>query len=129
MSVREAFDRVCDGAVEAGRWYVALIESRRRYGGPEEGGWWYTTRDLVAYREYPSRDLAEAAAGAVRVLAEELRRESLRAHGDYCLSTMDWLDERGLDADYLPDPDGPDEYDVEVVAELPVFDDRKPVWC
>ena len=29
------------------RYVVAVYELDRVYGGPEEGGWWYTTGDLV----------------------------------------------------------------------------------
>jgi len=127
--IREAFDSVCEGATKAGCWYVTLIESWQCCGGPEEGGWWFTRRKLVAFKEYPSESLAEAAALAVAELAKELRRAALAAHGEYCLSTMDWLNARGLDADFLPDPDGASEYGVLVCGELPTFDNRKPVYC
>jgi hypothetical protein len=30
-------------------WCVAVYETDRRYGGPEEGGWWYTAGELVEH--------------------------------------------------------------------------------
>lgn len=30
-----------------GRFMVAIYEISRHYGGPEEGGWWYDSGDLV----------------------------------------------------------------------------------
>lgn len=30
-----------------GTWVIAFYELDRRYGGPEEGGWWYNTGQLV----------------------------------------------------------------------------------
>jgi len=30
------------------RWHINVYELDRRYGGPEEGGWWYDTGDLQA---------------------------------------------------------------------------------
>ena len=29
------------------RWYVNVYEMDRSYGGPEEGGWWYTTLEPI----------------------------------------------------------------------------------
>lgn len=30
-------------------WCVAVYETDRRYGGPEEGGWWYTSGELAEH--------------------------------------------------------------------------------
>jgi hypothetical protein len=38
---------------------------------------------------------------------------------------MEWLEERGLDADYLPEDDGPSNYRVIVCDELPVYDNTR----
>lgn len=32
----------------ADTWVVAVYDTDRHYGGPEEGGWWYDSRELVA---------------------------------------------------------------------------------
>lgn len=59
------------------------------------------------------------ASEAVRKLAAELEQASRTAHGQRCLREMAWLDARGLDADFLPEVDGPDHYRVLVCQELP----------
>lgn len=89
------------------------------FGGPEEGGWWVHDSIVVAWKEYSSIEMAEAAKEAVEKLAEELTVDSKRSHGEHCLRTMEWLEERGLEAYYLPEPDGPSEYYVFVCTELP----------
>lgn len=128
--VQAAFDAVCEGANRAESWFVVLTSACQCYGGPEEGGWWWTREELVAWKEYPSKELAEAAYAAARALAEDLGRAARKENGDLCLAQCDWLEERGIDSDsFFPEPDGPDEFEVSVCSELPVFGNRKPVWC
>lgn len=115
-----AFDKVAQAPVVCEEWYVTLWRKSRFYGGPEEGGWWGTDRIPVKYKIYPSEELAEDAAGRITNLADELTRESEREDARYCASTMEWLEARGLEADYLPEPDGPDEYCVSVSQSPPV---------
>ena len=124
--MQAAFNAAIDNAKQPERWYVVLVESFQAYGGPEEGGWYYRVANVVAYREYPNEELATAAKDAVEKLAEELRIESRNAHGEMCLRSMEWLEARGLDADFLPEPDGESEYRVSVTTELPVFDNSRP---
>lgn len=118
-SIQEAFDRVLSDATAAETWYVALVEDRPYYGGPEEGGWWGHDTDIVAYKEFASEALARAAADAVEALAVELERDARAAHGRHCLDELDWLDARGLDADFLPEPDGPPIFRVVVTSKVP----------
>ena len=33
-------------------WYVNIYETNRAYGGPEEGGWYYDTGDLLECKEF-----------------------------------------------------------------------------
>lgn len=127
--VNEAFHLVCKNARSAEEWYVCLVATNQSYGGPEEGGWWYDVRTLEAYQAFSSKDEAEIATEQVQKLARELRLIAQRAHGDYCQRTMEWLEERGLDADFLPEPDGPVEYYVCMCKTLPVFDNRRPYYC
>lgn len=117
--INQAFHATIKDAKPAGSVYVCLMESVPFYGGPEEGGWWGEDRILHAYREYPTMEQAEAARDAVQKLADELKADSQRAYGDHCLRTMEWLDARGLDADFLPEEDGPSDYYVCVCEELP----------
>jgi hypothetical protein len=39
--------------------WVTLYLVDRAYGGPEEGGWWYDTGEVIATWPVPERDLAE----------------------------------------------------------------------
>ena len=116
--LRQAFETAIEGVKTPDVWYVTLVQESRYYGGPEEGGWWGTDTHVIAYRDFPSRELAVEAAAAVKKLASELEEESRKEHGEQCLREMEWLDARGLDADFLPEPDGPDDYRVLVSQEL-----------
>lgn len=117
--LQEAFNLVCSEAKEPETWYVTLMQEERYYGGPEEGGWWGTNTHIVAYQAFLSEELARIAAEEVRKLAKELEEEARKEHGDQCLRELEWLDARGLDADWLPEPDGPDTYEVIVSQSLP----------
>lgn len=117
--LQSAFDVVCSEAKPAEGAYVCLMERSQRYGGPEEGGWWTTDCVLVAYQWCESEEEASAKREAVEQLAAKLRRDAQREHGERCIREMDWLDARGLDADWLPEPDGPSDYYVTVSSGLP----------
>ena len=121
--MQAAFDTVCKKAKVPEKWYVILMETCQAYGGPEEGGWYRTIREVVAYQEFQSEDAANAAKEEVQVLAEELSKEKRDEHGKMCLSQMEWLDARGLDADWLPENDGPSEYYVTVSNHIPENND------
>ena len=47
-------------------------------------------------------------------LTEELNQEEKNRFGDHCLNTMEWLELRVLDADFLPEVDGESTYFVVV---------------
>lgn len=121
--LQQAFELACKNAVkrddEVPTWYCVLMERYQLYGGPEEGGWWREGSNVVAYDVYPFEFMAHAAAEAVEALAKRMSDECQREYGNHCLRTMEWLDERGLDADFLPEPDGPSEFYVMVCNELP----------
>lgn len=76
------------------------------YGGPEEGGWWGHDDKLVAYQWFPTEELASDALEAVKQRAEEMNAQERQEFGDYCLRQLEWLEARGLDSDFLPEPDG-----------------------
>lgn len=117
--LQSAFDAVIEEAKQPEQHFVCLMEKVPYYGGPEEGGWWGTHTILVSYKEFPSKEAAEAASKAVQKLATELQNESRKEFGEQCLREMEWLDARGLDADFLPEPDGESEFYVIVATELP----------
>lgn len=112
MSIKDAFLTVCEDAVPATGMYVSLYIRIPFYGGPEEGGWWGSDTELVAYYHYPSEELAEASLDKIQKLADELNREEKRMWGDRCVQEMEWCDARGLDYDFLPETDGESEYFV-----------------
>ena len=117
--IRAAFEKVCEKAVSAERWYVSLVENERYYGGPEEGGWWGTDSHLIAFQEYPTEALAEEAAKGVSKMARQMKAQAQQEHGKHCLNQMEFLEARGLEADFLPEDDGPSEYEVVVSQSLP----------
>lgn len=124
--IYEAFKQVCDQSKPAKTWYVCLCTNQRCYGGAEEGGWWYDRGELLEYQAFNNEDTANEVAEKVRKVAEELSLDSKRQHGEAMLASMEWLDARGLDADYLPEPNGEEEYYVMVTDSLPQFSNETP---
>jgi hypothetical protein len=112
-----AYREVCRESREAGGAYVSLYRKDSYYGGPEEGGWWGSDYELVRTQRFASEELAEQAAERVRQLASEMTADAKRMWSEHCRQQTDWCEARGLDADWLPEPDGPTEY-VVVVEEV-----------
>lgn len=110
--IKESFFEICENAKLTGSFYVSLYVRVPYYGGPEEGGWWGSDVKLVAYKEYSSMDQAESSKKMVEDYAKELNHESKRSLNQKCKDECDWLEERGLDSDYLPEVDGEEEYFV-----------------
>lgn len=127
--LQAAFDKICEENQKPDAWFVVLVSSQQRYGGPEEGGWWYSVNQLEAWKEYPSEELAEEAKEKVERLAEEMNNQAQAEYGKHCQESMDWLEDRGLEADYLPEPDGPENYSVMVCDRLPTFNNSRPQYC
>lgn len=117
--IQQAFELVCKERKEAGLWYVCLFERAQYYGGPEEGGWWGHDNILLSYQEFNDEELAKQVAAKVEETAKELAAIARRNHGEHCLRQMEWLDARGLDADFLPEDDGPSDYYVRVCESFP----------
>ena len=46
--------------------YVNVYEVWDQYGGPEEGGWWYTVTNPIVSRIQPSKRFAEATRECLR---------------------------------------------------------------
>ena len=114
MSIREAFFGVCDKAEPAKARFVSLYAEIPFYGGPEEGGWWGRDVELVASQRCVTDDEAEAIRLAVVKLANELSEDARDAFNRGCAAEMEWLEARGLDADFLPEVDGEESYFVAV---------------
>jgi hypothetical protein len=117
MSIENAFHQVCEQAKAAGCYFVTLVVREPFYGGPEEGGWWGEDLQPVAYKVYHTLEAAEAAKAKVEVLAKRLSREARTEHGRHCGRELEWLEARGLDADFLPETAGPESYFVVVTKE------------
>jgi len=116
--IEKAFHKICDNAKPAKSLYVSLYVNIPYYGGPEEGGWWGKDTKLVAYKEYSSIESAKAALQAVNKYSQELNDQAKVEFGEKCKAECEWLDERGLDGDYLPEVDGESEYFV-VIESTP----------
>lgn len=116
--LKAAFDKMCPDAEQAKDRWVTLYERVSYYGGPEEGGWWGTNVVMVATKRCTSKDAAEKLLEEVKATAAAMGEEATRSHGERCGREMDWCEARGLDADYLPEPDGPSDFFV-VVEEEP----------
>jgi|PlaIllAssembly_1097288.scaffolds.fasta_scaffold00432_13 hypothetical protein len=117
--IEAAFRRVCEQAKPAAGFFVALMERAPFYGGPEEGGWWGEDHILHAYQHYDTEEAARAATEQVTKLAQQLSEEARAAYGERCLRETEWLDARGLDDNFLPEPDGESEYYVLMSEGLP----------
>jgi hypothetical protein len=108
--IQEAFLGVCKEAKPAEGIFLSLYVHTRPYGGPQEGGWWRDHYTLMAYQPFPTREAASAAQEKVNELAEQLTNEARAGHGEQCNREMDWLEARGLEADFLPEVDGETKY-------------------
>jgi hypothetical protein len=92
--------------------FISLYEYYQSYGGAEEGGWWYHQSFLQESYECLNGEQADQIRQEMQDFAEELNEASKRQHDKHLSESLDWLEARGLDADYLPEPDGPTEYGI-----------------
>jgi hypothetical protein len=111
-NLQAAFNAVIKDAETPSGCWVSLYANHPFYGGPEEGGWWGSDTVLSATKFYRFTDDAEKAKAKVQKLADELGQCARREYGERCLSESAWLEARGLDDDFLPEPDGPTTYFV-----------------
>lgn len=118
LPLQEAFLQVCREAQPPPGHYLSLYARQPFFGGPQEGGWWGEDVVLVASQAFPSEEALEAARVAVEALAVQLSQEARRAFDAYCLRTTEWLESRGLDADFLPEVDGETQYMVVTETEV-----------
>lgn len=112
--LRNAFFAVCDDVKPAKASYVSLYMDAPYYGGPEEGGWWGTDTELVAYQRCTNDEEAEVKRERVQKLAAELTRNAEDSFGRRCQAETEWLEARGLDDSFLPEVDGNETYWVAV---------------
>lgn len=123
-STREAFFQVCTEAERAEGVFVTLYCDDRFYGGPEEGGWYGTDTRLIASTRVHFRALAERMKTQVTELAEKLTRDAEDARNRQCAAECEWLEARGLDDDFLPQPHGGERYWVAVEEKQGAFESQ-----
>lgn len=112
--INEAFDRVCKEAEASEDRFVSLYERTNQYGGPEEGGWYRADVWLIKTMRFSSLSAAKAASDRIAVLCLSLTDEAAKQWSARCSREIDWCDDRGLEADYLGEPDGPSDYFVAI---------------
>lgn len=115
--IRAAFKEVCTKAVTAESHYVSLYVDLPYYGGPEEGGWWGTDTELIAFQEVSSEAEAKAIKDQVLKLAETLNEQARQRFYTECARSVEWVEEHDPMADvsdYFPEPDGEERYWVAV---------------
>ena len=122
MSIENSFDFICQQAIAAHddekKCCVSLYVRDRVYGGPEEGGWWYSNVTLVRYQLFATEAQANRALEGIEELAKCKTREAMMEHGKRCLHEMAWLDARMIDDyNWLGPPTSPTDYYVVVEAE------------
>jgi len=61
---------------EAQKCYVSIYGRSQHYGGPEEGGWWYTICELQGSIPFVNREQAEAFLDQATKEVEQKNRES-----------------------------------------------------
>lgn len=117
--IQEAYQQVCKDAVKPtdGVW-LTLYCSYPFYGGRKADRWW--GQDTVVVKEskfFQFNDKAEKTKVLVDQTATDMNILAKRAYGSRCLEECQWLDERGLDPDYFPEPDGEERYFVVIESE------------
>ena len=113
-AIQAAFDAICTEATPARAHHVSLYRNEPYYGGPEEGGWYGSDTVLVAHVQVDTHEHAEAIRAEVEKLAEQMTKEAKDAFNRQCADECEWLEARGLDADYLREPDGENRYWVTI---------------
>jgi hypothetical protein len=73
MTVAEAIIKASDFQSD-GCW-LSVYRDSRCYGGPEEGGWWYTIRSLEGYIKCHSKEQAKARLSAVIAEVEKMNKD------------------------------------------------------
>jgi len=77
------------------RYAVTVWEEDRAYGGPEEGGWWFTTGDLILSVDVDDKAVAEGYADLLRLQyqSEGDLGSVLYRGGCYWVTVLDRLDD------------------------------------
>jgi len=114
MSTASAFQAICKDALQVQGVFVSLYRREPYYGGPEEGGWWGEDIVLEESQRFSFEEDAQTAKERIEKLIEIMNTTAKKDWGEACRRECDWLDERGLDADFLPETNGPTRWFVRV---------------
>jgi hypothetical protein len=131
MDISEAFHAtVTDATTVTNGAYLVLRRREQFYGGPEEGGWYGWDDFVVAYKHFPSEDLARAAMGAVEAYAKDLNREATDAQNRAARAACELADARGEDLGNADDAYWtlPDEHYVRVETGIPQDERESRHW-
>jgi hypothetical protein len=104
-----------------GTWYVTVYETERVYGGPEEGGWYYTAGEAI-------RHIRVRGFNAANRLAEEITDSSSRKiiNGEFGYE---------LQSPYSDcDDDGSTQFETKIEARVSrergdYFPKERPYYC
>lgn len=116
--IEAAFHKLCESAEPAAVRYVSLYRDDRFYGGPEEGGWYGTDTELVAHQATYSQESAEKLLASIKELADKLTAQAEESRNRHLAAECEWLEERGLEDSFLPEPDGGERFWVCVEEKL-----------
>lgn len=122
--IKAAFDQVCTKAQKADSHYVSLYVDLPYYGGPEEGGWWGSDTQLVAYQKCIDESEAKRLEGQVKELSEKLNQQARERFNAQCAREIEWLeqyDPMADEGDYFSEPDGEQRYWVAVETKAGSF--------
>lgn len=114
-------------------WYaVAVYDETQEYGGPEEGGWWYMTGELVGVAHwFYNEDVAYEVA---RGYNERFEKESWNSYKEGFHARVVEVPRRELKEKYADDAchsdgDWPD-YAYEMRWDVPTYwPERRPHYC
>lgn len=122
--IKAAFDQVCTNAKPAASNYVSLYVDLPYYGGPEEGGWWGSDTQLVAYQECRTDVEAKELQERIQTLSEQLNQQAKERFNAQCANEIEWLEQHDPmadESDYFPEPDGEERYWVAVETKAGSF--------
>jgi hypothetical protein len=110
---KEAFYALVADIQPAAKSYISLYVTLPFFGGPEEGGWWGSDTELVAFAEVSNGVEANAIRDKVVELAEQMSKDAKDRFNRQCATEVEWVEQHDPMADvadYYPEVDGEETY-------------------